>query len=180
MTADALPQDYEIRLAAAEDIHALAAVEITAAAQFRDAGIEGDFLDQSTDPELLAAAQAQGRLWVACGGGEVVGFALARLLSDGNPHLEEIDVHPAHGRRGLGRALVDAVAAWARAGGHQSLSLSTFRKVAWNAPWYARLGFVPVGALTPALAVLVDRERRSGLPVADRVVMCLDLAPPRG
>ena len=37
-----------------------------------------------------------------------LGFAIARKL-DGDIYLHEIDVHPDHGRRGLGRRLIDAV-----------------------------------------------------------------------
>jgi GNAT superfamily N-acetyltransferase len=93
------------------------------------------------------------------------------------PHLEELAVHPAHQRRGLGARLVAAVVGWARARGAAALTLSTFRDVPWNAPFYARIGF---RALDPAqlpatLAALVERERAHGLPVEQRVVMRLDL-----
>ena len=52
--------------------------------------------------------------------------------------LEEIDVHPDHGRRGLGRRLVSAVCAWAARGGHRWLTLTTFRDVPFNMPFHAR------------------------------------------
>lgn len=45
-----------------------------------------------------------GRLWVASSGNMPVGFALVKMLADDLPHLEEIDVHPSHRRRGLGTA----------------------------------------------------------------------------
>ena len=38
-----------------------------------------------------------------------VGFALVEMLADDLPHLEELDVDPSHGRRGLGTALVRGV-----------------------------------------------------------------------
>jgi GNAT superfamily N-acetyltransferase len=69
-----------------------------------------------------------------------VGFALVKMLADDLPHLEEIDVHPSHGRRGLGTALVREVCEWATLRGHVMLTLTTFRAVAWNLPFYARLG----------------------------------------
>jgi len=59
--------------------------------------------------------------------GVPVGFALVEIL-DGAAHLEEIDVHPAHGRRGLGSALVRAVCEWAR---QSELSAVTRISRAW-------------------------------------------------
>lgn len=45
-----------------------------------------------------------------------------------------------HGR-GLGRALIQHAADWARANGRTRLSLTTFAHIPWNAPYYARVGF---------------------------------------
>jgi len=44
--------------------------------------------------------------------------------------------------RGIGTALVQAACEEARWAGHRSLTLCTFRDVAWNGPFYRRLGFV--------------------------------------
>lgn len=167
-----------IRLAEPGDLAALPAIERTAAGLFRSAGLEGGYLDLVRGPGELDAAQREGRLWVAASeAGEPVGFALAALL-DGAPHLDELDVHPAHGRRGLGTLLVEAVVAWARARGAPALTLSTFREVPWNAPFYARLGFRELArdALEAPLAALVAREQAIGLPVEKRCVMRLALA----
>jgi GNAT superfamily N-acetyltransferase len=169
--------DYEIRLARPEDVAQLPAIEAAAARQFRSAGIEGAFLDDVRSQGELALAQREERLFVAAPrGGRPVGFALAVAYA-GAPHLEELDVHPEHGRRGLGTALVREVADWARARGARGLTLSTFREVPWNAPFYARLGFraLSEAELTPALRALAAREAAAGLPVALRVFMRLDL-----
>jgi N-acetylglutamate synthase-like GNAT family acetyltransferase len=65
------------------------------------------------------------------------------------------------GRRGIGRALLDHVAALARARGAPALTLTTFAEVPWNGPYYARLGFEvwPDTAQGPGLAAIVARER---------------------
>ena len=55
------------------------------------------------------------------------GFALVKMLADDLPHLEEIDVEPIQGRRGLGTALVRAVCQWATVSGYPMLTLTTFR-----------------------------------------------------
>lgn len=177
-----LPDGAAIRLARPDDLASLREIELAAAAMFRSAGIEGTFLDETQPIEALAAAALEQRLWVSTHDTRCVGFAIARRLEDGEAWLEEIDVHPAFGRRGLGRALVEGAIAWARDGGAPSIALATFREVAWNAPFYARIGFREVGggALSPALAAIVDEERRRGLPLGRRVVMRLPLATASG
>jgi predicted N-acetyltransferase YhbS len=82
-------------------------------------------------------------------------------------------VLPAHGRRGVGAALVRAVCAWARERGLPSVTLTTYRDVPWNAPFYTRLGFRTLRAaeLGPKLRALVASEDAHGLRRAERVVM---------
>ena len=88
-------------------------------------------------------------------------------------HLEEIDILPAHGRRGLGTRLVMHVCRWAGMNGFESVTLTTFRDVPWNMPFYERLGFrvMPTPELSPALRAVVEDETRRGLDPACRVVM---------
>ena len=117
-----------------------------------------------------------GRVLVAEVGGVLVGWALLEVL-DGEGHLEEVDVHPDHGRRGHGRALVHAAAELAASLGHRAIVLTTFRSVPWNAPLYRRLGFeeIPEAELTPGLAAVLAREAEIG--VTDRCAMRRWLAP---
>jgi GNAT superfamily N-acetyltransferase len=126
----------------------------------------------------FAEALAEGLVWCAEGErGEVIGYAIALWLGR-DLHLDEIDVHPNHQRRGVGRALVDAVRAHAEARGARRLTLTTFRFVAWNMPWYARLGFVPFeeSAMPAALRAIYEEEIARGLARERRVAMALDLA----
>jgi GNAT superfamily N-acetyltransferase len=167
------PANVAIELARGEDLAALPAVERAAVALFDGWPIAGDVPQDETSPEEFAAAQRAGLLWVARDlNGDPVGFALVELLA-GEPHLEEIDVMPAYGRRGVGRALVAAVKAWVRAAGHRSLTLTTFRDIPWNAPFYARLGFRALSAdeLSPSRRAVVQDEAARGLDPAARVVM---------
>jgi ribosomal protein S18 acetylase RimI-like enzyme len=103
----------------------------------------------------------------------VVGFAHVELIEPDAAHLEELDVHPDHGRRGLGTRLVREVCAWAAARGHHAVTLTTFRDVPWNMPFYERLGFeeIPMSELTPGLRAVVDDETRRGLDPVRRVAM---------
>jgi len=82
-------------------------------------------------------------------------------------------VDPDHGRRGLGTRLVLQVCEWAACHGYESVTLTTFRDVPWNMPFYARFGFrvVPSEQLSAGLRAVVDDETRRGLDPSRRVVM---------
>jgi GNAT superfamily N-acetyltransferase len=164
---------YTIELARTTDLPHLPQIEREAAALFAGWAIPLAVLTETTPPDEFREAQEAGLLWVARGlDRSVLGFALVELV-DGLPHLDEIDVHPAHGRRGIGRALVQAVCAWARTAGHAAVTLTTFRDIPWNAPFYARAGFrvVDPSALGPGLREVVADEARRGLDPGTRVVM---------
>ncbi|MGH0035774.1 MAG: GNAT family N-acetyltransferase [Myxococcota bacterium] len=169
---------YRIATARPEDIARLPAIERAAAALFPEADLAAAHREVTTPLEELDAARVEGRLWVALDpAGEAVGFALAQRL-DGAGHLAELDVHPDHGRRGLGRRLLGAVVDWCRAGHLPACTLTTFRHLDWNAPFYASAGFriLTPGELTPGLARHLEAEAREGLDPARRVAMRLDLA----
>ncbi|MDA2815059.1 GNAT family N-acetyltransferase [Nocardiopsis sp. RSe5-2] len=104
--------------------------------------------------------------------GRVAGLA-ALIELDGAAHLEQIAVHPGLGRRGIGRALLEAACERARDAGFGALTLTTFRDLAWNAPWYARRGFseLPRQAWGPDLAAQWRTEEEAGILVAPRIAM---------
>jgi GNAT superfamily N-acetyltransferase len=169
--------DYTIRLASPDDIPRLARIEREAAAQFRDLGITGAFLDESASSEDLLDAQRDGRLWVAVRGAEVAGFAIAHVQGDSEAWLHEVDVHPDHGRRGVGRALVHTVIDWARGRGCSWIGLTTFRDVPWNEPFYASVGFreLPPDQCSAAILEILEDEASRGLPADKRLAMRMDL-----
>ncbi|GLC91725.1 GCN5 family N-acetyltransferase [Cupriavidus sp. TA19] len=153
-----------IRLAVADDLPRLPDIELAAAALFPDADLPVLLRLVSTPDSALAAAQREGRLWVAEHGGEVAGFALASH-NGACGYLDEMDVHPDHGRRGIGRALVGTVQGWARASGLRTLNLTTFAHLPWNAPFYASMGFRTLGdgELCPLLSEALAAQRAAGL-----------------
>lgn len=170
---------YTIRLAQPADLPQLGAIERTAAVLFAQAGWDDSLLDDCTPLDDLAAAQAESRLWVAVDAtNQPVGLALAAIAA-GSAHLCELDVHPDHMRRGIGRALIETVCDWARAARHRTLTLTTESDLAWNAPYYARLGFtmVPLDQLTPAQRALFDTESEGSPDPSARVFMRRRLNP---
>ena len=163
---------YSVVAARASDVPRLPMIEL-AAATLLAGQAPAAVLAETTSLAQLELARRHGRLWVALCEGQPVGFAHVELIEPGVAHLQEIDVMPAHGRRGLGRALVTAVCGWAAAHKYRAVTLTTFRDVPWNMPFYARLGFVEVlpHELTPALRSLLDKEAQAGLAPERRVAM---------
>ena len=163
---------YTIARARPKDLAVLPAIEL-AAARLLVGHAPESVLNETTSDEVLKTAQRHGHLWVALADDVPVGFAHIEVIESTVAHLEEIDVHPQHGRRGLGTKLVRAICAWAIAAGYHSVTLTTFRDVPWNMPFYARLGFevIPSEALSPALRSVVQDETRRGLDPTRRVAM---------
>ncbi len=175
-----MPRDeVRIRRARADDLPELQRVERDAGARFRGLDLLDHLLDHSLALPELSAHQRAGRIWVAVDRDDrPLGFAVASVL-DGAAHLEELDVTPAAGRRGIGTRLVAAVCAWAEGEGFPAITLSTFRDVPWNGPFYVRLGFRPLATsdLSAALRDVRAREERLGIDMTKRVLMRRALRP---
>ena len=170
---------YEIISARRKDVSYLAAIELAAARMLSGHAPES-VLKETTSQQELLEAQRQGHLWVALEHDRPVGFVHVKVLEPEGVHLEEIDVHPEHGRRGIGAHLVKAVFRWATANGYRWVRLTTFREPAWNMPFYARLGFaeIPSDELTPALIAIIEDETQRGLDPNRRVAMRFALTQP--
>ena len=129
-----MTSEYSIVSAPERDLDHLAAIEL-AAARLLVGHAPDSVLRETTDTATFRRAAR------ALGGDTPVGFALIEMLATDLPHLDEIDVEPSHGRRGLGTGLVQTVSDWATAAGFPQLTLTTFRAVPWNMPFSVRLGF---------------------------------------
>jgi GNAT superfamily N-acetyltransferase len=168
-----------ITLARPAHIEALPGIELSAATMLTG-HVPASILQESTPLGELREAQQEGRLWVALADELPVGFALVDMLAPDLPHLKEMDVSPQHGRRGVGTAMLGAVLEWLARSGHQQMTLTTFRNIPWNMPFYSRLGFeeVPRDGLRPELEAVVRDETARGLDPARRVVMRYRVSPP--
>ncbi|HEU4532531.1 MAG TPA: GNAT family N-acetyltransferase [Polyangiaceae bacterium] len=159
----------DVRAADSGDLPLLPAIERAADGLFAPLGIAfppGCVIEGVHDPGPVLVA-----------GRPPVAFAFADEL-DGRLHLHQLAVHPSQGRRGLGSALLAAVVERARGAGG-AVTLTTFRDVPWNAPWYARHGFreMEPSRWGPRLAAQVETERLAGLDrLGPRVVLWLPLS----
>jgi GNAT superfamily N-acetyltransferase len=160
-----------IRPARPDEAAQLLAIEDQAGRIYASAGLPPDL--GGLPSSVIEAGIAEQLLWVTTEADDrAVGFALAWLRPDAL-HLRELDVLPTHMRRGLGRGLVEFVCERARAFGCASVTLTTFRDVAWNAPLYRRWGFeVLAPEACPAwLADIRAHEDRGELRHWPRVAM---------
>lgn len=169
-----MPRMYSLRHGRPDDLSTVQTIEQRAATRFIALGMRAAAqLPVQTLEALRVACEARRLLVAVDGEDRPVGFALFEAAKDA-VHLHELDVLPEHGGRGLGRQLIEAVAAWGVAAKLRTMTLTTFRDVPFNAPFYARAGFriLETHELTPRLARIREEERSHGIDlVAPRVAM---------
>jgi GNAT superfamily N-acetyltransferase len=162
-----------LRVPRADELESLRAIERRAGRLFAEAGLASIAEGDPPPAVHLAAHLVDATIWVAVDDRDrPVGYAMASVV-DGEGHLDQVSVDPDHGRRGIGRALVEAVCDWARESGYHGVTLTTFRDLPWNGPLYERYGFAMLDddALGPQLSAIRDAERERGLDVRPRVAM---------
>jgi len=128
-----------IRPVRQDELDLLPAIEAAADTVFEPLGI-GPLPGPGTSQDFAGA------LVVLVAGDPPVGLCRIDGIG-GGAHLEQLSVHPDHAGRGIGRALLRAGCAWARAQNFDEITLATYRDVPWNGPFYASEGFVERGAV---------------------------------
>jgi len=172
------PPTVNIRPARTDDVETLRRIERSAAQAFRL--IEafswiatGDVQSAEQHLDLIA----KGTNWVATADGdEPVGFLSAEIIGP-QLHIWEISVEQLHQGFGIGRKLIRHAVDEAAARRLDAVTLTTFRTIPWNCPFYERLGFslLDEAGLCPRLAGVLDEEAEHGLPRETRCAMRLTL-----
>ena len=159
----------EIRPARTDELEALLDIERAAGRAFADIGMDEIARDDPGTVAELEVFGAAGRAWVAVDEADRPVAYLLTSVVDGCAHVDQVSVAPSHARQGLGAALIEHLTEQAGA----ALTLTTFRDVPWNAPYYERLGFAVVepAAQGPELAALVRHEAATIPGDAPRVAM---------
>ena len=139
-------------------------------------------LEWIADDDVQSAAShrkliRQGASWVAEDqGGDLVGFLSAEAV-DGELHVWGVAVR--HDKQGLGhgRALVRKAIQAARQKGLAAVTLTTFRDIKWNEPFYQRLDFRTLAPerLDERLTGILRSEVEHGMPRQRRCAMRLAL-----
>jgi len=162
-----------IRPAATADLGRIQEIETAAGGLFRALGMDPVADDPPPTIEELNAFLRRGTAWVATGpAGEPIAYILMKVRGRW-AHIEQVTVHPRHAHQGIGADLINHAEEWARRLGLGGLSLTTFRDVPWNGPYYERLGFryVPDSEWPAELRGVVEGEASRGLASWPRVVM---------
>jgi GNAT superfamily N-acetyltransferase len=165
--------EARIRPARSDDLEAIPPIEASAVQLFAELGLGLPDGGAAEPPEHWRPALEERALWVATDASDrPIGYIAC--VSHGEVlYVQQIDVHRDHQRRGLGRAMMQTAIEAAKARGRAAMALTTFRRLPFNAPFYASLGFVEVADPPAWLADILADERRRGMD--DRCGMLLRL-----
>ena len=165
--------DWSLRLAKPDDADKMPAIEAAAGKLFAsDPDLAKlDIFGDHWEPDELRKVIRRGHCLVSHIGEDMAGFLIAEPHKR-ELHIWEMDVHPRFQRRGIGAGLLRACQIDARNTGFRALTLTTFRDLAWNAPFYEGLGFVEADPEShPRLAGYLQQEAQDGLPRDRRCAM---------
>lgn len=157
------------------DLQYLAAIEAEAASLFSLTDLPEPLRSTTLSQEVLQVSFRSGLLWVARdANSQVVGYLMASIV-DNNFHISQVDVSPKFGRQGIGSRLVDFSLSTASLAGYTLATLTTFKHVRWNAPFYEKFGFYEMATteLGPELASILEYEDSLGLK--NRIAMTREL-----
>lgn len=159
-----------IRLARVDDAPLLPRVELSAAQVFRSI----DSLSWLADTITMTVERHQQLIrlstcWVVVDAdAQPQGFLSAERQGD-VLHIHEVSVAQKIQGQGWGRKLLVTAMACAHSNQLRAVTLTTFKYVPWNAPFYARLGFKP--CVDERLAQILADEYAHGFEPGSRCAM---------
>ena len=160
-----------MRRARESDAGALAAIERSAAELFHALPNLAWIADEPV-PSTAAQQDVISRqpVWVGEIDGRAVAFLIGELCPDAL-HIAEVSVHRDWHRHGIGRLMIQQAEVAAVRLVRRAITLTTFRAVAWNAPYYQRLGFKVETEPSARLASLLASEIERGFVAGSRCAM---------
>jgi len=162
-----------IRNGAPDDLPHLGRIEDSGAETFARYGQPLADGSPPAPPDRWARALTHGLLLVADDARDgLIGFVAGETTGD-ELYIEEVDVVMERQQQGFGRRLMQAAIDWAHDNGQRAVTLTTFRTIPWNKPFYAEMGFVEMDTPTPYLAAVLADEVARGFE--DRCAMRLSL-----
>lgn len=163
-----------IRIAVPADAPLLPAIETSAAQAFRMIGELRWLADSPPMPvERHRQLIALSTCWVAVDDENRPQGFLSAERHGHDLHIHELSVMQAMQGQGTGRLLIEAAKDYARSSRLASVTLTTFKNVPWNAPFYARAGFQikATADLDQRLAAIVNEEYQHGFAAGSRCAM---------
>ena len=154
-------------------------IEHSAGETFRDlpdlAWIADDE-DMSVESHLKYVIK--GTSWVAEVDDQIIGFLCAELVAR-DLHIWEMAVRQEWQGKGIGRRLMKTAIEHARRHRFRAVTLTTFREVPWNEPFYRSLGFeiIDTEEMEPRLEMILHAEIQHGFQRGLRCAMRLLVLP---
>lgn len=167
--------NYSIRLAKKNELWLLKDIEEAAATLFTTTKYGLELQLDTLSNEILEKQQKENCVWLALDEkNKAVAFAVVLIINN-FAHLHEISVDPKYGRKGIGTKIIQTIMFWAKATKLKGLTLSTFRDIPWNAPFYKKLGFREMKdeEISQELQNIRNDEKINGLPLNERLMMVL-------
>lgn len=161
-----------IRLARSEELDAIGAIEESADRLFRGTHLEWAIGKWPPQRDRYERGIGEARLWVWEQDGRIAGFICAHTVDD-LIYIDQLAVGADFQRLGIGRKLMQHAIGHARAHG-KAIALLTDRKIPWNMPFYASLGFAEWPHPSPGIQAELDEEYADGFDPATRVAMLLE------
>jgi N-acetylglutamate synthase-like GNAT family acetyltransferase len=151
-----------VRLAGNHECELLPAIETSAGQAFADIGMHDVAGESTPTAEIWEPHCASQTLWVAVDDADQPFGFLASGIQGDLLFIYELAVAHEHQRQGAGRALIAAAEAGATRLGLLAVYLTTFCDVAFNGPYYRKLGYEVVddADLPDVLKPVMDAERR--------------------
>lgn len=161
-----------LRAARLTEISRLNEIEIAADTLFEGTGLLDNAPKNDPIPsDVLEAAIRHDNLQIAETTSGIIGFT---LCTDRYPdlYLDQVSVDPKEAGKGVGRKLVRQVIERAKSRKYKAVSLSTFRNVPWNGPFYASMGFVELEPEQRTDWMLeLERQQSAFLDIRERCFM---------
>ncbi|MEC5406101.1 GNAT family N-acetyltransferase [Paraburkholderia sp. MPAMCS5] len=172
------PVGITFRFADLQDAETIRTIEFEASLRFMSVGMAGIADAPPMNLALVERKIAAQEIVLAL---DVDGMCAGFVMFEPQPariYIQELDVLTSHAGRRIGAALIGQVEQLARSRERMQLTLSTYREVPWNAPYYRRLGFREIAGteLDAALIARRDAHIARGLDESKRVFMRRDLA----
>lgn len=172
--------EINIRKATHADIDTMIQIEISAATLFST--LPSEFLKKlpndipNRNQHFYNAMISSDMSWVICVNRLVAGFICTTYIPKENTlHIYEFNVAQTFQMKGLGKQLLNFIINIGRQKGFLRLTLTTFKHVQWNAPFYASNGFVIMDEtlLNNRLQDILKEEHDLGFPDNSRCAMQL-------
>lgn len=163
---------FQIRKIKSNEYHVLNDIENASDALFLSEGIDFSEVDGLLEFDYSSLNHKDSDIFVAVVDSVIVGFCFLKTV-DHHGYIGQLAVLPDFTRQKIGSALINRAVDWAIEKNFEYLLLSTFEHVSFNAPMYAKRGFVKfeLDGQYPELMKIREREKCDGLELAARIVM---------